>query len=85
MSVEINEKLVDQIASQIKTQDDLADFSRLLINNVTGFCFLVFHQPIFRFNFLGFYSNKIISRCGLLVDTNITFRDFGTVFYFMRF
>ena len=31
MSVEINEKLVDQIASQIKTQDDLADFSRLLI------------------------------------------------------
>ena len=30
MSVEINEKLVDQIASQIKTQDDLADFSRLL-------------------------------------------------------
>ncbi len=31
MSVEINEKLVDQIASQIKTQDHLADFSRLLI------------------------------------------------------
>tara|TARA_Y100000814_G_scaffold222404_1_gene166527 strand:- start:1163 stop:1600 length:438 start_codon:yes stop_codon:yes gene_type:complete len=31
MSVEINEKLVDQIASRIKTQDDLADFSRLLI------------------------------------------------------
>ncbi|WP_419834653.1 transposase [Endozoicomonas atrinae] len=31
MSVELDEKLVDQIASQIKTQDDLADLSRLLL------------------------------------------------------
>ena len=31
MSLELDEKLVDQIASQIKTQDDLADLSRLLL------------------------------------------------------
>ncbi len=31
MSVEINEKLLDQVVGQIKNQDDLADFSRQLI------------------------------------------------------
>jgi len=31
MSVELDDKLVDQIAGQIKTQDDLADLSRLLL------------------------------------------------------
>lgn len=31
MSVELDEKLVDQIAGQIKTQDDLADLSRQLL------------------------------------------------------
>ena len=31
MSVELNKKLVDQIVSQVKTQDDLADLSRQLL------------------------------------------------------
>ena len=31
MSVELDEKLVDQIVGQVKTQDDLADLSRQLL------------------------------------------------------